>query len=62
MSKEKACLRCKMIYQGNQCPNCGEGANSDTFKGKLVVFNPENSEISKNLKISKKGEYAIKVK
>jgi RNA polymerase subunit RPABC4/transcription elongation factor Spt4 len=33
---------------------------TDNFKGRLVVLNPEQSEIAKNLKIAKKGNYAIK--
>lgn len=59
--KEKACLNCKMIYEGDKCPNCGESATTDSFKGKIHVFNPE-SEIAKNMKLDKKGLFAIKVK
>jgi len=33
---------------------------TDNFKGRLVVLNPEQSEIAKNLKITKKGNFAIK--
>ncbi len=34
---------------------------SDNFKGRLVIMNPEQSEIAKNLKITKKGTFAIKI-
>lgn len=41
-----------------------EGLDKDTFtdswKGKIIVLNPEESEIAKNLKLDKKGDYAIK--
>jgi DNA-directed RNA polymerase subunit E" len=60
--KEKACLKCKTIYEGDKCPACGESAASDSFKGRIYVFKPEESEIAKNMKISQKGEFAIKTK
>ncbi len=62
MSKEKACLNCKVIYIGDRCPNCNETVTSNTFKGRLHIFNPEESEIAKNMKIESKGEFAIKIK
>lgn len=62
MAKEKACLNCRMIYEGEKCPNCGETAFTEAFKGKVFIFNAESSEISKNMKIDKKGQFAIKVK
>jgi len=62
MAKEKACKNCKMIYEGDKCPNCGSQDTTDSFKGKVVIFNPEESEIAKKMKISKQGEYAIKTK
>jgi RNA polymerase subunit RPABC4/transcription elongation factor Spt4 len=33
---------------------------TETFKGRLIILNPEQSEIAKNVKITKKGTYAIK--
>jgi RNA polymerase subunit RPABC4/transcription elongation factor Spt4 len=61
-SKEKACLNCKAIYVGNKCPRCGETPASDSFKGKVYIFNAEKSEIANKLKIYKEGESAIKTK
>ena len=57
----KVCKNCKMIYEGNECPNCQSKESAENFKGKLTILNPENSEIAKNLKITKKGNYAIKL-
>ncbi|HVY01979.1 MAG TPA: DNA-directed RNA polymerase subunit E'' [Candidatus Nanoarchaeia archaeon] len=34
---------------------------TENFKGKLIVLNPEQSEIAKNVKINKKGIFAIKI-
>jgi len=61
MAKEKACKNCKRIYEGDVCPVCDRKETSDTFKGKVEIVNPERSVIGKELKINKKGLYAIKV-
>jgi len=61
MAVEKACKNCKRIYEGDKCPNCDKKDVSDSFKGKVEITNPEKSEIAKQLKISKKGIYAIKL-
>ena len=61
MAKEKACKNCKRIYEGDECPNCGKKETSDSFKGKVEITNPEKSTLAKELKINKKGIYAIKL-
>jgi len=61
MAKEKACKNCKLIYEGDICPSCGKKDTSDTFKGKVEIINPEKSEIAKELKVSKKGLYAVRL-
>jgi len=60
MAKEKVCKNCKAIYTGTKCPKCGSEESSDSYKGKVVVLNPEESEVAKNLNIKNKGAYAIK--
>lgn len=62
MAKEKSCLNCKAIYMGDKCPQCGETPSSDTFKGRIHVFNQEKSEMAYRMKIRNKGEFAIKSK
>lgn len=62
MTKEKACLNCKVIFDGDRCPICNETTFTDSFKGKIHVFNAEKSEIAKNMKINKNGLFAIKTK
>ena len=61
MAKEKACKSCKLIYTGDKCPNCDKSDTSDTFKGKIEIINPEKSQLAKEIKINKKGLYAIKL-
>ena len=60
MAKQKACKHCRRIYEGDKCPNCDSKESTDSFKGRIVVLNSEKSELAKNLKISSKGEYAVK--
>ena len=62
MAKEKACKKCKFVFEGTKCPRCGSEEFTDSFKGKVVVLKPEESEVAKNLKIKEKGTFAIKVR
>lgn len=61
-AKEKACKNCKAIYFGDKCPMCGETPAVETFKGRIHVFNSEESELANNMKIYKNGEFAVKLK
>lgn len=61
MAIQRACKSCKAVYEGQQCPLCGSSENVEAFKGKIVIINPEQSEIANNVKIKKKGNYAIKL-
>ena len=61
MAKEKACKNCKRIYEGDVCPNCEHKDTSDTFKGKVEIIDAEKSEIAKELKVAKKGIYAVRL-
>ena len=58
--KPKACKICNTIYEGDKCPKCGSKEFTDSFKGRIIVQDPEKSEIAQKLKIKEKGEYAIK--
>jgi len=61
MAKQKACKRCKTIYEGKKtCPKCGSKDFTEAFKGRIVVLNPENSEIAEKINMKDKGEFAIK--
>lgn len=61
MATQKACKKCRAIYEGKACPQCGSDESNDSFKGRLIVLKPEESELAKNVKITKKGAYAIKL-
>jgi DNA-directed RNA polymerase subunit E" len=61
MAKEKACKKCKTIFEGPRCTKCGSEEFSDAYKGQVVVINPEQSEVAKNLKLHEKGRFAVKL-
>lgn len=58
---QKVCKSCKSIYEGPACPHCNSKESTDAYKGRINLLNPEQSEIAKHLKISKKGVFAIKL-
>ncbi len=62
MAKEKACRECRIVYEGTKCPNCNSTDSIEGFKGKVIVLNPEESEIAKKLGIIKKGTFAIRLR
>ena len=63
MAKQKACKICNTIYEkDDKCPRCESKDSTESFKGRIVVFNPEKSEIAQKLKLKEKGNFAIKTK
>jgi DNA-directed RNA polymerase subunit E" len=62
MSKEKACKICKNIYEEEKCPKCGSKENTTSFKGKIIILNPEKSEIAQKLNMKEKGNFALKTR
>ncbi len=61
MVKSKACKVCSTIFEsGEKCPKCDSRENTDAFKGRVHVLNPEKSEIAQKLNLKEKGEFAIK--
>ncbi len=62
MSKEKACKICNTIYEGDKCPKCESKESTESFKGKIIVLDPEKSEIAQKINIKSKGTFAIKTR
>ena len=62
MPKQKACKLCNRIVEGEKCSNCDSKDLTEGFKGRMVVFNAEKSEIAKKLNIKDKGNFAIKTR
>lgn len=62
MAVQKACKVCRTVVEsGAKCPKCGSENLSENSKGKIIIINPEQSEIAQKLKIKDKGTYAIKI-
>jgi len=62
MSKPKACKICNTIHEEEKCPKCDSREFTENFKGRIVLLNPEKSEIAQKLNLKDKGNLAIKVK
>jgi len=62
MVKKKACKNCKIFVKGHECPLCKSSDLTTSWKGRIVIFDTEKSDIAKKLNIKVKGEYAIKTR
>lgn len=60
--REKVCRNCRLFVKGDSCPLCNESNFSHSWKGMVMVNNPEGSEIARTLGIKAKGKYALWVK
>ncbi len=58
---QKVCKACRAIFEEAQCPNCQSQEHAENFKGKVIITNPEQSEIAQHLNIKRKGTFAIKI-
>ncbi len=55
----QACRNCRTLTYEKICPKCKSTNLSISWKGLVIILNPEKSEIAKALNISEEGEYAI---
>ena len=58
--KPKACRKCRFIHNQEKCPKCNSTSNTEGWKGKIEILDPNKSEIAEKLKLVEKGVYAIK--
>jgi len=56
----QVCRNCRRFTTEKTCPACKSTNLSTTWKGLVVILNPE-SEIAKVLNISEAGRYALYV-
>ena len=59
---KRACKICKAIYEGDKCPLCGSQEYTEDYKGRVMIFDAETSEIAKKTNLKKSGLYAIKTR
>jgi len=62
MAKAKACRNCNKIFEGEKCPKCNSDNFTDSFKGRIVLLNPEKSEVAEKLNLKEKGNFALKTR
>jgi DNA-directed RNA polymerase subunit E" len=58
---EKACKICHRLTEEKECPACKVKELTENWQGVAIVFNPEKSEIAKELGFGSPGTYAVKV-
>jgi DNA-directed RNA polymerase subunit E" len=59
---ERACKGCNRIVKGKECPLCKSRDISEHWRGLVVILDPRNSLIAKDLNIEIPGEYALRVR
>lgn len=57
----KACTKCHRIMEEERCIICNI-PTSRNWSGFLIVIDPDNSDIAKELNITLPGEYALRVR
>lgn len=58
---ERVCKSCKVITTKKECPVC-KGTNFGvTWYGKIIIIDPEKSEIAKEAGIKIPGSYALRI-
>ena len=59
---KKACKNCKLVVTGNECPLCKGNKFANNLQGTLIVLDASKSKVAKDMNLTVKGEYAIKVR
>lgn len=59
---KKVCRNCRIFVQGDECPLCHKKEFTESWRGKIIILDANESEIAKKLNIKSKGEYAIKIR
>jgi DNA-directed RNA polymerase subunit E" len=60
--KDKVCRNCKRFVKGSRCPICNQSNFSRSWKGIVIINDPQNSEIAQLLGIKNPGKYSLWVK
>jgi DNA-directed RNA polymerase subunit E" len=58
---KQACKICKLLTTGPRCPRHPDAKLTESWKGRIIILDPNTSEIAKKMGITEKGEYAIRV-
>ena len=58
----KVCKHCKIFVAGDVCPICGKSDFTTNWQGRIAVIDPVKSEVAKKIGITRKGDYALKIR
>lgn len=56
-----ACTVCKRLSLKERCPVCNNPTSSN-WSGLLIITNPDESDVAKELDITLAGEYCLRVR
>ena len=59
--RKKACKKCKLFVEGDQCPICKNNQFATNWKGRINIIDANKSSVAKKIGLNVKGDYAIKV-
>ena len=54
------CKKCKRLVIGDKCPICQTDKLNETWKGRVIIIDANQSEIAKKMKLDTAGEYALR--
>ena len=60
--KKKVCKKCKLFTANDTCPICKGNDFASSWKGRIIIEDPEKSEIAKKINFKEKGNFAIKTR
>lgn len=61
VQKDKICKECKLMTTEEVCPNCNSKNFVDKHKGKVIMFNNNESIIATKAKTTGNGKFALKI-
>jgi DNA-directed RNA polymerase subunit E" len=59
--KKKACKKCKIFTDTEECPICKGNQFTFNWKGRIYVIDSKKSTVAQKIGLTSNGEYAIKV-
>ena len=58
-TKDKVCMQCKRFVKGDTCPVCNQSNFSRSWKGIVIIQDPNGSEIATLLGINSPGRFCL---
>lgn len=62
MAKTKACKKCRIFVEGDNCPVCKQQDFTTNWQGRINFLDTKRSRIAQEMGVEVKGEYAIKTR